>query len=129
MAWVRKLPRICYSERITGKPKVIGCLVGTGRFELPTPRTPSECSTRLSHVPTRKEAADSPDAIIQRNPTAGFTVRFYTSARACDGKSANLACGSENAWLPSREATHFPFRDFRELLGAGLASSSSNTAN
>src|SRR6202050_822109 len=36
-------------------------LVGTGRFELPTPRTPSECSTRLSHVPTRKEpAASSP---------------------------------------------------------------------
>src|SRR5437763_15096663 len=33
--------------RICGK-----CLVGTGRFELPTPRTPSECSTRLSHVPT-----------------------------------------------------------------------------
>ncbi len=29
-------------------------MVGTGRFELPTPRTPSECSTRLSHVPTRK---------------------------------------------------------------------------
>ena len=26
-------------------------MVGTGRFELPTPRTPSECSTRLSHVP------------------------------------------------------------------------------
>jgi hypothetical protein len=32
-------------------------LVGTGRFELPTPRTPSECSTRLSHVPTRKQPA------------------------------------------------------------------------
>jgi hypothetical protein len=30
-------------------------MVGTGRFELPTPRTPSECSTRLSHVPTRKD--------------------------------------------------------------------------
>ena len=29
----------------------IDLLVGTGRFELPTPRTPSECSTRLSHVP------------------------------------------------------------------------------
>ena len=29
-------------------------MVGTGRFELPTPRTPSECSTRLSHVPTIK---------------------------------------------------------------------------
>src|ERR1039458_12321 len=34
-------------------------MVGTGRFELPTPRTPSECSTRLSHVPTRKEPAAS----------------------------------------------------------------------
>jgi hypothetical protein len=35
-----------------------GRMVGTGRFELPTPRTPSECSTRLSHVPTdRKPAA------------------------------------------------------------------------
>ena len=31
-------------------------MVGTGRFELPTPRTPSECSTRLSHVPTRGKA-------------------------------------------------------------------------
>ena len=30
-----------------------GRMVGTGRFELPTPRTPSECSTRLSHVPTQ----------------------------------------------------------------------------
>lgn len=30
-------------------------MVGTGRFELPTPRTPSECSTRLSHVPTQDE--------------------------------------------------------------------------
>ena len=32
-------------------------MVGTGRFELPTPRTPSECSTRLSHVPTWKDFA------------------------------------------------------------------------
>src|SRR5579863_87049 len=37
-------------------------MVGTGRFELPTPRTPSECSTRLSHVPTRKESAVSTPA-------------------------------------------------------------------
>src|SRR6266404_6876807 len=71
MAWVRKLPRICYSERITGKPKVIGCLVGTGRFELPTPRTPSECSTRLSHVPTAGNRS-----AIER---LGFTSKFYTS--------------------------------------------------
>src|SRR6266566_7574118 len=75
MAWVRKLPRICYSERITGKPKVIGCLVGTGRFELPTPRTPSECSTRLSHVPTVGSRYRS-----KPNQAAGLTKEFYTSA-------------------------------------------------
>jgi hypothetical protein len=45
-------------------------MVGTGRFELPTPRTPSECSTRLSHVPTRKEPAAS---LLQRmGLTQGF---------------------------------------------------------
>jgi hypothetical protein len=46
-------------------------MVGTGRFELPTPRTPSECSTRLSHVPTRKESATSKQRI-------GLTPEFYT---------------------------------------------------
>ncbi len=40
-------------------------LVGTGRFELPTPRTPSECSTRLSHVPTRKDSTDATVAVRQ----------------------------------------------------------------
>src|ERR1700675_4069705 len=35
------------------RKSLIITMVGTGRFELPTPRTPSECSTRLSHVPTR----------------------------------------------------------------------------
>ena len=34
-------------------------MVGTGRFELPTPRTPSECSTRLSHVPTKGKLVPS----------------------------------------------------------------------
>jgi hypothetical protein len=48
-----------------------GTMVGTGRFELPTPRTPSECSTRLSHVPTRKEpAASHPQRM-------GLTRGFY----------------------------------------------------
>src|ERR1700693_4607445 len=40
-------------------------MVGTGRFELPTPRTPSECSTRLSHVPTRKDSTGATVAIRQ----------------------------------------------------------------
>ena len=39
--------------RLELKQKKRLIMVGTGRFELPTPRTPSECSTRLSHVPTR----------------------------------------------------------------------------
>src|ERR1700756_4432323 len=45
-------------------------LVGTGRFELPTPRTPSECSTRLSHVPT--EGIRSHNGLQM-----GLTQEFY----------------------------------------------------
>jgi hypothetical protein len=41
-------------HREVKKPNKDGEMVGTGRFELPTPRTPSECSTRLSHVPTEE---------------------------------------------------------------------------
>ena len=54
----RMLARIEYSpynsslEGEYGKSLIL-IMVGTGRFELPTPRTPSECSTRLSHVPTQ----------------------------------------------------------------------------
>ena len=46
-----------YNLRLDGIPRnaLILQLVGTGRFELPTPRTPSECSTRLSHVPTGEQ--------------------------------------------------------------------------
>ena len=58
------------NDRKEGRRK----LVGTGRFELPTPRTPSECSTRLSHVPTgRKPAASS------RSQRLGLTSEFYTT--------------------------------------------------
>src|SRR5205823_14684072 len=56
----------------TAEPKL---LVGTGRFELPTPRTPSECSTRLSHVPTVGSRCRS-----KPNQAAGLTKEFYTSA-------------------------------------------------
>src|SRR5438552_3098575 len=48
-------------------------VVGTGRFELPTPRTPSECSTRLSHVPTARNRS-----LIER---LGLSLKFYTSLR------------------------------------------------
>src|SRR5215472_1568673 len=45
-------------------------MVGTGRFELPTPRTPSECSTRLSHVPTERIRGGD-------RPRMGLTQEFY----------------------------------------------------
>src|ERR1700752_1001783 len=51
-------------------------MVGTGRFELPTPRTPSQGSTRLSHVPTRKESEDS--SPISDEPCSGVHSGFYT---------------------------------------------------
>jgi hypothetical protein len=61
-------------------------LVGTGRFELPTPRTPSECSTRLSHVPTRKNSTDAQSyhEATRQAPTEGFTPRFYTTTAILD---------------------------------------------
>jgi competence protein ComEC len=43
------------------RKSLILIMVGTGRFELPTPRTPSECSTRLSHVPTQSNRSASAD--------------------------------------------------------------------
>jgi hypothetical protein len=45
-------------------------MVGTGRFELPTPRTPSECSTRLSHVPTTKESPLRKNGVIHNGKFA-----------------------------------------------------------
>ena len=58
-------------------------MVGTGRFELPTPRTPSECSTRLSHVPTRKDSTGATNrlAASRRPPGEGLTLQFYTRVR------------------------------------------------
>jgi hypothetical protein len=72
------LPSIEYSPMICGLERVADNslkekLVGTGRFELPTPRTPSECSTRLSHVPTAGYLS-----LIER---LGLTSKFYTSPR------------------------------------------------
>ena len=48
-------------------------MVGTGRFELPTPRTPSECSTRLSHVPTAGNPLDSKSRASGGVDTKNFT--------------------------------------------------------
>src|ERR1700722_5623161 len=67
-------------------------MVGTGRFELPTPRTPSECSTRLSHVPTQ----------LSRLGRAGFlgSELVYTSTRRTLRCPTGLVCRSsvEKNW-------------------------------
>ncbi len=67
LSW--RKPLLAHSQEASAKPRWMAGerrklelkgekskqMVGTGRFELPTPRTPSECSTRLSHVPTMKK--------------------------------------------------------------------------
>src|ERR1700676_3789184 len=46
-------------------------MVGTARFELATPCTPSKCATRLRYVPTESAAPDDGDS-------GGLTSKFYT---------------------------------------------------
>src|ERR1700735_1040202 len=48
----------CFAPEWKPRNSLKRVMVGRGRFELPTPRTPSECSTRLSHVPTRKDSTE-----------------------------------------------------------------------
>ena len=71
-------------------------LVGTGRFELPTPRTPSECSTRLSHVPTGRNpqlrsAADGVDSEILSLAEAFFRGRLRQGGTWPSGDGAAKA--------------------------------------
>src|ERR1051326_3434851 len=62
-------------------------LVGKGRFELPTPRTPSECSTRLSHVPTWKDSTDAAVALRQTAcPQRRGSLADFTPAEAQPSK-------------------------------------------
>src|SRR5215475_14421506 len=72
-------------------------MVGTGRFELPTPRTPSECSTRLSHVPTQSS----------RPGRAGFW-----GSRSSLHQLARDVRAAETPELPG-----FPGPDSRDLSG------------
>ena len=57
-------------------------MVGTGRFELPTPRTPSECSTRLSHVPTQWSRSTEADRLF------GVLISLHQMDRGGDGAAA-----------------------------------------
>ena len=105
----------------TSSSKASGKLVGTGRFELPTPRTPSECSTRLSHVPTRKE----PAAVLPQR--MGFNPNSLHQARGLSLPKGQPA----GHRLPNPRKLHLRLRfDFlEEGLKAGCAGASSRTAN
>ena len=64
-------------------------MVGTGRFELPTPRTPSECSTRLSHVPTWKDSAVS-TPLPSHPPAEGFLGILHQCSASNHGSEVGL---------------------------------------
>src|SRR5260370_41359097 len=74
--------RPIFKQRVskTGEPPrkylLMKRMVGTGRFGLPTPRTPREGSTRLSHVPTRREnfAAAKPGQNYSNIPIATAAI-------------------------------------------------------
>src|SRR5580698_171253 len=88
-------------------------LVGTGRFELPTPRTPSECSTTLSHVPTQGSQL-APSRLFgvlislhRRSRTKGRAGRLvrqceggtYSEGRAeAEPKKNSSICSTRNCW-------------------------------
>src|SRR5579864_8357577 len=77
-------------------------LVGTGRFELPTPRTPSECSTRLSHVPTgwippMPRMQDAYSSLQRRG-----SISFYTRVGCTPELDPRTLCHRENACRPER---------------------------
>jgi hypothetical protein len=55
-----------------GKGRTRKEMVGTARFELATPCTPSKCATRLRYVPMESAAEDDDDSV-------GLTSKFYTS--------------------------------------------------
>jgi hypothetical protein len=54
-------------------------MVGTARFELATPCTPSKCATRLRHVPTGEESAN---LMLCKNTSAlsGGVQCYFTPA-------------------------------------------------
>ena len=52
-------------------------MVGTARFELATPCTPSKCATRLRYVPTESAAQNDDD-----DDSVGFDLQILHQAAA-----------------------------------------------
>jgi hypothetical protein len=86
-------------------------MVGTGRFELPTPRTPSECSTRLSHVPT-----EDPTAVLAASGVSiGILHYELQPAAAIRLKSPSNFCHPEGSEGP----VHCEFKYMGPSLRSG----------
>ena len=61
-------------------------MVGTARFELATPCTPSKCATRLRYVPMESAARDDSVGfdfqILHQSAATGENARFYIKEAA-----------------------------------------------
>src|SRR5438093_11543993 len=75
-------------------------LVGARGFEPPTPRSRTECSTRLSHAPTEANCYLTPDTTV--NATALVVVARVKRSLTLTSKSRVIA-GLEHVAVP-REA-------------------------
>src|SRR3954467_5168686 len=62
-----------------------GEMVGASGFEPPTPRSRTECSTRLSHAPTGAKAYLNPDVTV--NATVPFTDARVSRSLTCTSSS------------------------------------------
>ncbi len=81
-------------------------MVGTGRFELPTPRTPSECSTRLSHVPTQSSRLTRANRLQGLNQ---FTPAGSPGAQRKNNRSPAAAGCPATPWGPQALGRLFAF--------------------
>src|ERR1035438_8958052 len=89
-----------YNFSLEGNPRksLILIMVGTGRFELPTPRTPSECSTRLSHVPTQSSRSALANRLLGSESV--YTSK-HRPGRPEKEQSARTNCSSNQPSTPS----------------------------
>src|SRR5690242_19238070 len=77
-------------------------MVGASGFEPPTPRSRTECSTRLSHAPTKaKGYSSTPTEVAVRFPTAPVTLALLLAASA--PAFAQVGTRPAKEWIPTLE--------------------------